>query len=182
MLLSIDASLRSTGFVVFYDDGQMNDYGVINTSIKKFPVSVGYEPVINNIAKHVKWIISFHDIDTVVIEGLSLGSKSKVRDAIDGLHWTLRCSIVKDWPDVLIGVVPVFSWRNWLLPKEIRNKKNKKKNQWPTIKDLTFYSLPIDIQEEFIAYVAEFNLKYDAIYDMADAYGLGLYRLSLDKK
>ena len=134
--------------------------------------------LINGISDRIVYLILRFEIDKICIEGLSFMAKSSVRDVIDGLQWNVRCTISRQFQEILVGIIPVKSWRNWFLSPDERKKKKNCKNG---LKNVTFFNLPDDIQKEFILYVEEEKLKWDSLYDLGDSYAMGMYRLSLNE-
>ena len=162
----------------FDADKKLVYFEVIDSSAKKYPIENGYEMLINGISDRIVYLILRFEIDKICIEGLSFMAKSSVRDVIDGLQWNVRCTISRQFQEILVGIIPVKSWRNWFLSPDERKKKKKK---CPTIKDITFFNLPDSVRKKFILYVEEENLNFDALYDLGDSYAMGIYRLSLNE-
>jgi len=176
-LLSIDPSLKSTGWVLFCNETKsMIDFGVIKTE----PENYSYEEdrliyISNTLMDTTNNILK---ID-MVIEGLAFGAKNAKKDEIDGLHWWLRICFRLYQPG-LIGVIPVEEWRGNFSTKD---EKKAAKARWKKdpLKKMMVEKLPKYIDKKFRKYIKENKYSDESIYDLTDAYFLGLYRLSLNE-
>jgi hypothetical protein len=84
------------------------------------------------------------------------------------------------FPEMTIGAIPVNSWRATVLDKA--DRKYAKENYSPkkdVLKIATVKKLPDDIFDIFTNYVMMAGMHKKSIYDLADAYFLGVYRNSL---
>lgn len=180
MLVSMDMSMRSSGLVALTPSNIITHLEVIQTSKDDFPDT---EDLILHITDSVLNFIDETFCESFVIEGLSFAAKSAQKDILAGIYWAIRVIIWKHFPNILIGSVPVTSWRSKVLNKE--DRKYAKENYSPkteAIKIATVKKLPAEIHKYFIDYIEGMHLPKKAIYDLTDAYFLGLYRNSLDAK
>lgn len=186
-LVSIDMSLRSTGIVVMNSKNILVDYHIIKTFPKTdegdYDQMIDHEDTILSVTEKVMEIIDSVDTRRVVIEGLSFGGKSGMKDVIAGLFWCIRSQIRHEHPYILIGAIPVLSWRSKVLtPKEVKEAKTKFSPKNKAIKKATLEKLPKNIKVQFENYLESKELHNDHIYDLTDAYFMAKYRNSLDKK
>lgn len=188
MLISIDLSLRSIGIVALKEDGELSDFKIIGSSTgvikSNLPIYNNENLLIynaNEISKFIEYKMTRNAIDAVVIEGLAFNSLSSGKDILFGNFWHTRCHLKKKFPKMLIGIVPVKSWRNWATTKEERRIAIEKHGKKEHLKKMVVDKLPKEIKLRFNKYIKKENLPAKAIYDLADAYFLGIYRLTLDK-
>jgi hypothetical protein len=179
MLVSMDMSMRSSGLVALTPDDAIEDFTVFKTTKEDFPDD---EDLIIHVRTETLNFIKSVNADNFVIEGLSYAGKSSRKDVIAGLFWGIRTEIRTKCPDILIGVVPVTSWRSKVLDKD--DRKFAKENFTPAkeaIKIATVSKLPPEINQFFLDYINRKGYDLKTMYDLADAYFLGKYRNSLDK-
>ena len=178
MLVSMDMSMRSSGLIAILPNNDLIDYTVLKTSKDDFPDT---EDLIIHITKQVYEFIDDFDADQFVIEGLAFAASSGHKDVLAGIYWGIRTMIWQKFPSILIGSVPVTSWRSKVLTKE--DRKYAKENYTPkaeAIKIATVNKLPEDIKEIFLDYIKSEGYDKKSIYDLTDAYFLGKYRNSLN--
>ena len=189
--INIDLSLRSTGLTAIDEDRRLIDYDVVQSvndiskqakKYKQLPEYNGSQLLIYNAQKIVSFIERVNNsyaIDGIVIEGISFGSSSGKGDIISGNWWYVRTEIRKKFPNVPIGSVPVLSWRSKVLNKA---DKIEAKEKWGRkfLKEGVVAKLPTEVYEEFCSYISKNKLKYNSIYDLADSYYMGCYRVSLE--
>ena len=197
--LSIDLSMRSSG-ISFFKDGILEDFSIVSN------VENNEELIINNIDAIITFINKQTCLCTsVVIEGLSFGSKSGSIDIISGQHWYLRCELIKAFPNIEITVIPVTSWRSPLFTKADRvlikiAKDTLKKEKLPctslkgeprkeimaynkqlelnaNIKEWTWKKLEPELQKRIIDYISNnpYNNNVDGKYDITDSIFLGRF-------
>ena len=174
--LALDMSMRSSGLVVLDDKNNMVHFEIIKTTPSQFKFE---EDMILYIIGKVIYNIDVHKVQNFVIEGLSIMGKSAKRDLIDGLHWSIRTSVREYFPDILIGCIPVTQWRNSFFTKE-QFKDSKEKCGKNYLKDIVFNNLPEDVKRQFLLYVEAEGMKIESVYDLADAYHIGIYRNNLE--
>lgn len=133
-----------------------------------------------------------------VLEGLSFNSKSKEIDLIDANHWVTRCLIKENFINSSLNIKHPKSWQKYIVTKDIlsewakiwpitrakRGKKLTKEQQTVNnkskaeirklTKELIYNSLPEDIKEKFNKYIKDNKIKTDALYDLSDAYWIGI--------
>ena len=181
MLVSMDMSMRSSGLVAMTPRNEVIGFEVIKTTLADFP---DHEDMMIYVAgETMRFINEFcgdPDGDIFVIEGLSHGAKSGSKDVIAGLFWFIRSTIWTTFPKMPIGAIPVTSWRSKIVTTA--DKKFAKENYSPkkdAIKIATVKKLPADMLEYFTSYIEQAGIHKDSIYDLTDAYFLGVYRNSL---
>jgi hypothetical protein len=176
MLVAMDMSMRSSGLIAMTPRNEIIGLDIIKTSLDEYPDHE--ETIIHVIDATVDFIAEF-SADAFVIEGLSYGAKSAYKDVIDGLFWGIRVAIWRKF-EIPIGVVPVTSWRSKVLNKE--DRKYAKENYSPkadVIKIATVKKLPAAVNKDFVDFIEGMHYGKKSIYDLADAYFLGIYRNSL---
>jgi hypothetical protein len=177
MLIAMDMSMRSSGLIALEPDNEIIDLSVIVTTKKDFP---DQEDLIIHITDTVINFIEKHSANSFVIEGMAFAGLSGFKDVIAGIYWGVRVAIWRTFPQMLVGSVPVTSWRAPVLNKEER--KYAKENFSPqaeAIKIATVNKLPTEIYDRFHDYLGENKMSIKKMYDLADAYFLGVYRNSL---
>jgi hypothetical protein len=175
----MDMSMRSSGLIAMTPRDEIIGLDIIKTSLDEYP---DHEDTIIQVIDVTMDFIAEVSADAFVIEGLSHGAKSAHKDVIAGIFWGIRVAIWRKFK-IPIGVVPVTSWRSKVLNKE--DRKYAKENYSPkadAIKIATVNKLPKDIHKYFINYIEGMHLPKKSVYDLADAYFLGIYRNSLDAK
>ena len=176
ILISMDMSMRSSGLIAFADE-EMVDFHVIQTTKDDFP---DHEDLIIHIIDDVLNFIEEYSADAFVIEGMAFAGVSGFKDVIAGIYWGVRTAIWQKFPEVLVGSVPVTSWRAPVLNKEER--KYAKENFSPkneAIKKATVNKLPTEIYDRFHDYLGKNKRSIKKMYDLADAYFFGVYSNSL---
>jgi hypothetical protein len=169
--------MRSTGWVILDFNNKLINFGIIETSAKDFPDN---EDLIIYIRNEIEMIINyFNKIEQFVIEGLSFNSVSASKDVIAAVYWTLRVLVKEKFPNILIGSIPVMSWRSKTINKE--EKEFAKKNCRDPLKNAVFIKLSNEIQKSFLLYIEAKGVKTISVFDLADAYFLAIYRNSLNK-
>ena len=180
ILLSIDPSLRSTGYnFINTETKEVIHYGIIASDI---PADNGEELLLNisgDLLILKKMMFGKEKID-MVIEGLSFGSKTGMRDLIDALHWHIRTMYRFSFSDALIGVAPPNTWRNALsTPQERKDAKaNLGKDH---LKKMMVNKLPEELRKKYLDYIKSKHRKKESIYDLADSYWIGQYRITLEE-
>jgi hypothetical protein len=186
MILAIDLSLRSAGVVLLNEDGVVDDFMIVaNKELQD-------EALIKKNCLNILDFCRGRNINKILIEGLSFASISSSKDIIAGNFWTLRV-LLKDLFNYEFNIVPVTRWRKQVISKErvkeleaelgeIVIKKNKKGKEVKRIKMPGGWQkkecvrcLPIGVKEMFDKYIKEKKLKKDSIFDLTDAYFLGMY-------
>jgi hypothetical protein len=177
MLIAMDMSMRSSGLIVLEPNNNIIDFRIIQTTKEDFP---DHENLIIHIIDDVLSLIDEYNPDIFVIEGMAFAGLSKFKDVIAGIYWGVRAAIWKEFPEILIGSVPVASWRAPVLNKE--DRKYAKENFSPkadVLKIATVKKLPADVHDTFIKYITSNGYNKKKMYDLTDAYFLGVYRNSL---
>ena len=176
MIMSFDMSMRSTGVCVIDFDEELLHFEVIKTSLDTHPND---EDVIIHLVREVERLMSkFWKTKQIVIESLSFNAKSAKKDVIAGAYWAVRTHLYRYQPHMLLGTVPVTSWRNWYTT--LAERKEAKKECSDAMKNVVFRKLPDEVQKRFLLYVEEMGWNIKTVYDLADAYALALYRNSLN--
>jgi hypothetical protein len=173
----MDMAMRSSGIMALTSENNVIGFEVIKTRLEDFP---DHEDMIIHVVRETIRFITEFEGDFFVIEGLAHGAKNASFDVIAGLFWSIRCAIWKHFIELPIGIVPVTSWRSKVLNKE--DRAYAKENYSPkadVMKIATVKKLPLELYEWFTAYVECSGFNKKSIYDLADAYFLGVYRNSL---
>lgn len=177
MIMSVDMSLRSTGVCVIDKNDELLHFELLKTDAKRFPDDEG---VIIHLRRELdRLMLKFLKTDQFVIEGLSFGAKSSKKDVIAGAYWGLRTLIYRYYPNVLIGSVPVNSWRNWVTTKDERDAAKKECKD--PLKNVVFRKLPGEVQRDFLLYVEGNGWGIKSVFDLADAYWIARFRNSLNE-
>lgn len=178
VLVSMDMSMRSTGLVALKPDDSLVEFDIIKSTKDDFPDT---EQLIAYIVDKTMAFIEQFKTTKFVIEGLAFGAKSSSKDILAGIYWAVRTETWTKCPDILIGSIPVQSWRSKVLNKE--DRKYAKENYSPqkdALKIATVKKLPPHIRNDFLDYIRFMTYNKESIYDLADAYFLGIHRNSLD--
>lgn len=174
MIASIDLSLRSTGVTVLDQQGNFVDCLLVTPSPKQW----NDEELLIYIAEQIVDFLNNFKLSAIAIEGLSYNSFSSEKDKIGGNFWHLRCVLKELYPGVPIGIIPVTSWRSFLLSKE-EQREIKKIGAKDGIKKACVYRLPKNVEEQFSSYMSKGKFPSKCLYDLSDAYHLGKYRVTL---
>ena len=169
--------MRSSGLIALTPENEIIDFDVCVTTKDNFPDT---EDLIIHITDFTIDFIEMVDADSFVIEGLAFGAKSGHKDILAGIYWGIRTAIWKAYPDMLIGSIPVTSWRSKVLNKE--DRAYAKANYTPkteAIKIATVNKLPEKIHKCFLDYIEMMSYNKKTIYDLTDSYFLGKHRNSL---
>lgn len=189
MIISIDASLRSTGLCAVDENKTLLNFGLIkskpNEGKTKKEKSNGLlvlndeDLIIYNTVEVLKFIsqcAELEAVDAIVVEGLSFNSLSGNRDLIDGNFWSIRVGIRKKYPTIPVEIVSVQSWRNKILNKEDRKKAKEVYGKgWQ--KKGVVDKLPEDIKAKFMGYLKWKGFESTGLYDLADSFSLSRYYL-----
>jgi len=179
MLVSMDMSMRSSGLVALTPDDELVEFEIIKTTKDDFPDT---EQLIAFIVLSTMLFINQVKATKFVIEGLAFAANSSSKDILAGIYWAIRTEIWTKCPDILIGSIPVQSWRSKVLNKE--DRKYAKENYTPkkeALKIATVKKLPADISKIFLDYLDLMSYDKKSMYDLADAYFLGKHRNFLEK-
>jgi hypothetical protein len=175
--VAMDMSMRSSGLVCLKQkDNELVDFKVLKTSREEY--GDYHERLITDISNDVVEFIEKNNADIFVIEYLALSRKSAVADVIAGLHWGVRTRVNEEVPHALIGTITVTEWRAHTIPIEDRRAAKEKYPRDP-LKHVVVNHLPYHIADTFEKYVADNKWPKNTIFDLADAYFLGVYRNSL---
>lgn len=189
MIISIDASLRSTGICAIDENKNLLNFGLIKSKpnegkTKKekangLPILNDEDLIIHNTSEVIEFIeqcAAFEAIDAIVIEGLSFNSLSGNRDLIDGNFWGIRVAIKKKYPTIPVEIVSVQSWRNAILNKADRKKAKELYGKlWQ--KKGVVDKLPENVKSKFMDYLKFKSFENTGLYDLADSFMLGNYYL-----
>lgn len=176
MIIGIDQSKRSTAAVCIDMDKVLVDFMLVNP-----PKSMDGEELI-----HYQW----QDLDEfilpyatqlrgVALEGLSFNSVGSGKDLLAGIFWYIRTCLFRYYPTKPVGVIPVLAWRSKVIDAAERKVINSFRVK-DGIKKFTVEKLPYEVKVKFEQYIREQGIKKEAIYDLADAYFIAQYRLSLE--
>lgn len=175
ILMSVDMSMNSTGVCILDAENKLIDFGIIKTINRidkgKFEQIIDDEDRIIEVVEQITSYFEPYDIRRVVIEGLSYYGKSAKKDVIAGMFWCLKTELRKEFPHVLVGVIPVLSWRSKILTRqESKEAKNKYSPKADAIKIATVEKLPITVRNRFISYIKNNKLPKKSIYDLTDSF------------
>jgi len=139
-ILSLDLSTACTGWSVFnMDTKELIEYGAILPKLDKYQRKLGYPEIqlikMISIANEIKKLVERINPKTILIEEIS-GSKNYLgQKTLDGLHWIVLYTIIKDIKRVVfMNVTGYNGWRYLLGLKlseenKIHNKENKLMNK-----------------------------------------------------
>jgi len=180
-LVSMDMSMRSSGLVALSSAGNLENQAVIKTSKDDFPDT---EDLIIHITDTVMDFINssiYGRPIKFVIEGLAFAGKSGHKDIIAGIYWGIRSRIHREFPSMLIGSIPVTTWRKMVLTSsEQKEAKATLTPKTEAIKKATVAKLPDSIKQIFLDYIDSNGYDKKSMYDLTDAYFMGKYRIGLD--
>lgn len=163
--------------MALHSNDEILDFEVIKTTKDEFTDT---EDLIIFVTKRTMDFIIKINPQWFVIEGMAFAAKSAHKDIIAGIYWSIRTSIRTKCPHILVGSIPVQSWRTKVLNKEER--KFAKENYTPkneALKIATVEKLPDLIKQIFLDYIARMGYHKKTMYDLADSYFLGKYRNTL---
>lgn len=176
-LVSVDQSIRSTGLTIF-KNSRLVAWKIIKTEKNKNIYAEDDIIFIINEIFATGFPTNVNGKIDLVIEGLSFNAKSSKYDLMVGVHWAIRAEFRRRYPNGLIGVVPVKSWRNWFTTIEERKLAKKIYKRAP-LKMVVFEKLPEDVRMKFNLYCEEEKYDETQLFDLSDSYVLGKYRLNL---
>lgn len=153
MLLAIDQSFTSTGFVVYHNNSLV-EYGVISTNNSDIfdRALIISERILNLVVKY--------DIHHVRLEGLAFGSFGSATRNLSGLQFSIITLLKHNIPSIQINIVPPSTL------KKFGTKTGK------ATKPMMFDALPDDIKQEF---KKNGYKRSNGLYDITDAYHLATY-------
>lgn len=182
MIISIDQSKRSTAQVVLDAAGNMPHFEVICP-----PKRVDEEELLTYQMRYLGITASLVKPNGYVIERPAYGAKGSSKDILAALFWMMRCFALEKTGKPA-SIIPVTSWRSWVLSKEEQREAKKDKDG---LKKAVVAKLPENVWRQFDEYLYK-NEAYiraakgsqwkDSMYDLADAWHQGQYRLSLNEK
>ena len=179
-MIAIDLSLRSSGLVALDKEDNLIDFDVVQPCEKEYRQDYNAEETLIYISdKVLDFVKRVNDTDAVVIEGLSFQSTSSAKDFIWGNFWNLRTQLRMLYPEMLIGVIPVLSWRSPLLSH--LTKEERKKLKKDIMKQFCVDLLPLDVYNRFNKFILINNLDKKTMFDLTDAYFLCKFRNTLTK-
>jgi len=176
MIIGIDQSKRSTAVVCMDLAGRLVDFLLINP-----PKELDGEVLISYQWDLIDSFVSAYqkDLKGIALEGLSFNSVGSGKDLLAGIFWAVRLNLYKKFPEIPVGVIPSASWRSAFIDKEKR-KKIKELGIKDGLKKATVDELPFEVRVRFENYIRENGIKKEALWDLADAFGIAKYRLSLE--
>lgn len=115
-ILGLDLSLTETGYCIFNDlNDKVIESGVIKSDRKKFTDEDELDRLLFIVGKIKDLIDKNDDIEHVVIEGFSFGSKGQALFQIAGLSYLVR-NYLRD-ADVEYTLVPPTTLKKWVTKK-----------------------------------------------------------------
>jgi hypothetical protein len=190
--VGIDLSLRSTGLVCIDEKGDLADYNLVHSTPEQLNDE---ELLISNITKIITFVekqyVKFDEL-RVAIEGLSFAGRSGEKDKIDGHFWFLKVSLKIFFPDVLVGIIPVNSWRSRVLTRQDSDKYKKRYGKLG-VKIGCTHKLPDYVRNNFQDYIRKYKLDQEKkkgkwknkpkdknpLFDLTDAFFIAEYRRKL---
>lgn len=151
MLISLDISIRSTGYCIFNDKGELVVFGTINSSSKDLIYTR-----LDYIESKLISILNKYKITTACVEAPSFGSRGAMSYNLFGVHF----SIVR----VLNNYNIAYSQLN------IASIKKYATGNGRAGKENMVDCLPVEIKELFLN---EGFKKTTGLYDLTDAYFIG---------
>ena len=181
-IVGIDHSLRSTGVVSLDAKGKLKHYTVIAP-----PKEMKQEILLLHQLRCLEgWAAIQNTRMDFALEGLSFGAVGSSKDLQAGLFWAMRLQLMMNYPDSLVGVVPVTSWRAKVLTPE--EQKKAKLSGKDGLKKATVEKLPSEVWDAFTSYLQAHEARLrlakgsswkECLYDLTDAYFLARYRWGL---
>jgi len=172
IVVSCDLSLRSSGIVALapVDDEWANliDFRTIDNE------GEGEELLIANFRNMLDFISTLPgNVVAFIIEGLAFSKfKGKNADLLVGNHWFIRASLSFTFGTPNF-VYPASQWRKEFV-SAARTRELKATDETDPLKKEAFRILPTWIQQEFNMYAA-MKKPPQIVYDLADAYLMGVY-------
>ena len=150
MTLTIDLSLRSTGYCV-WNQGKLIAYGIINTESDESPYARAHY-----ITKELKYLIGNYKVTEILIEAPAYGAKGSMVYVLQGVHFYV-CAVITNDVGIELRHVPITT-----IKKQFTGNGRAKKDE-------IVKNMPEDILELFKKdYVMSRGLS-----DLCDAYALG---------
>lgn len=174
MFIGIDQSKRSTAVVAIDKKGNLKDFVVI--AVKEYDQEA---LIAEQWSKLNLFLCPPRPIHAIAIEGLSFNSVGAGKDLLAGLFWYIRTRLYLEYGNVPVGIIPVLSWRCKVLNKE-EQKSIRALKLKDGLKKAVVAKLPFEVKARFEEYIRVNGFKKEAIYDLADAYHLSVYRLGID--
>ena len=158
MLLSLDISITSTGYCIFYK-GQLVQFGVIKTSTE-----LSIYDRLSFIENELKNILINNPIKHVVVEAPSYGSRGAMSYQLFGIHFAIVRLLSKQFKVNLMNIAKVKKFATG-------NGRAKKLEM--------VEALPIEIRKEFDKSGVK---KSTGLYDLTDSYFIGMLWLQENKE
>jgi len=151
MILALDISITSTGYVIFNKQGILQGFGTIVTDNKK----VIYDRLYF-IEKELVKIIDEFKIQEVVVEAPAYGGRGNMSYQLFGIHFSIvRLLYNKKLPYKLLNIASI---------KKFATSSGR------ASKTQMLEALPEDVRELFIS---TGFMKSKGLYDITDAYFIG---------
>lgn len=168
----IDLSMRSTGVVILDDGGHLIDYTLVS-----YPDD-DESLLLKNTARIITFIQKYeNNLNGIALEGLAFLAKSAQKDIIAGNFWYLRCNLLLTFPELHVKIVPVTTWRKYIIDKE-RAKELRKTKEKDWAKKECVSKLPNDIRIIFEKYLKDNKFKKESLYDLTDSYFIAKWCLN----
>lgn len=163
LILGIDQSYKSTGYVVLTEDGDVKEFGTFGT---KIPDGDVFDRA-SIVSSHIIGLINEHKPALIGCEGLAFSMMGNATRDLAGLQFVIVTQIRKtDFGSSLVIVSPN-------LLKKFATGDGKAK------KEAMASALPLEFLQEIDK--RKFK-KSTGLYDIADAYWIAMYTLSEFKK
>lgn len=192
--IGIDQSKRSTAIISLRNDGSIIDLELINAGAewdKEYLIQYQWDRI-------SAFINNQKSVRAIALEGLAFGSNSQGFDLLCGIHWYIRTQLLYDYPTLYGGVIPVTMWRSKILTKDEQKAwKAEYAGNKVGLKHGVLSKIPQNDRHKIDLYLEEHkdrinearnkdwkpgsksNKYKECIFDLGDAWGIGMYRLSL---
>lgn len=193
--IGIDQSKRSTAIVCLDDEGEMVDFHLVTP-----PFNLDKEELIHyqwtTLSKFISEQLSYDQV-CFALEGAAFAAGGSASDLLWGIQWYIRTRIHVEYPGYLIGIITPATWRSSILATDEQRRFKEQYGGKIGLKHAVVSKLPQDTHEKLISYIRD-NIQYiniskgykpdanrkdawDALFDLADAWGIARHRFMLSK-
>lgn len=173
--IGIDPSLRSSALVTLNSNtGELLDFIVIQNNRKDIKTE---NLILSNVTSMMDFIENCYNdygaIDKVLLENLSLNSKSLAMDQLSAQTWYIRLKLLELKYEY--GTIAPMSWKAKLFTQDEKKflsdlKKTDKKQYRVQLKEIAMKHVDDISLSKFDTYIADNKYKKTTIYDLTDAY------------
>lgn len=191
--IGIDQSKRSTAIVCLDGDGELYDFHLVTP-----PYEMNGEQLIDYQWQTINRFIDENDDGNlkIALEGAAFAAGGSSSDLLWGIQWYIRTRIFVEYPGTPIGIITPATWRSSILTTQEQSAFKAQYGGKIGLKHAVVSKLPESVLEKFSIHVRD-NIKYinvskgykpeanrkdsyDAIFDLADAWGIARHRYLLD--